>query len=97
MPEILLTPELLESEAAKLLGWKNELDAAFNKIQTLISGLINNWHGEAQQAFESSYESKKPTITQLTQDMEKFANFMKSYAEHMRDSERGSAQRAASL
>lgn len=97
MPEILLTPELLESEAAKLLQIKDRLDQAFQVIASLIGNLVNGWHGQAQQAFVSSFENKKPTYTQFAQDMERFAEFMRTYAAHMQDADAGSAQRAAAL
>lgn len=97
MPEILLTPEHLEEEAGKLERSKMDMDDAFNQIQTLVSGLLDNWHGEAQQAFQTSFEGKKPTFNQLAQDMANFASFMRTYSRHMQDSERGSAQRASAL
>ena len=59
MPEIVLTPEMLRSEAQKMTTQKNNLTDTVNKIKTLVDSLEGGWHGKAQQAFVNSFNEKK--------------------------------------
>lgn len=97
MADILVTPENLESEASNLMGHKSNLDSIFSEIKSLISGLISHWHGEAQQAFQDSFNQKEPVFTKFSQDMESFANFMKKYAADMRQAEQDGKSLASRL
>lgn len=85
--EILLTPENLESEASKLLGNKSSLDGVFANIASLISGLLEHWRGEAQNAFSNSFTQKRKDFDKFSQNMQEFADFMKKYANEMRELE----------
>ena len=96
--DILLTPENLMDEASKLLANKRALDEVFNsKIANLISGLVEHWHGEAQQAFENSFKQKRTVFDKFSQDMESFSNFMKKYAKDMQDTENNQKNLAGKL
>ena len=95
--DILLTPENLLSEASNLLQCKSELDNIFTQIANLIAGFINHWHGEAQQAFTESFNQKKTVFDKFSEDMAKFADFMKTYANSMQDTEKGNANKARAL
>lgn len=95
--DILLTPENLLSEASSLLGNKSNLDSVFNQIAQLIASLIEHWHGEAQQAFSDSFNQKRTVFDKFSQDMESFANFMKKYAEEMRQLEANQKAMAGKL
>ena len=95
--DILLTPENLQAEANNLRGNKSTLDGIFQQTVSLITGLLEHWHGEAQQSFTESFNQKKPVFDKFSEDMESFAKFMESYATSMQDAEKGSANRARSL
>lgn len=95
--EILLTPENLQTEAANLLNCKSSLDNVFNQIASLVAGLIDHWHGNAQTAFSNSFNSKRTIFDKFSQDMASFAEFMKSYAISMQDTETGNANKASQL
>lgn len=95
--EILLTPENLMSEASNLLNYKSALDDIFNQIANLIAGFVSHWHGETQTAFADSFNQKRAVFDKFSQDMASFADFMKTYAISMQDTEKGNANRARSL
>ena len=95
--DILLTPENLQSEASTLLSNKSTLDGIFQQIASLISSLVEHWHGETQQAFQDSFTQKRTVFDKFSEDMQKFAEFMKSYATSMQDTEKGNANKARSL
>ena len=95
--EILLTPENLMSEAANLLNCKSSLDDIFSQIANLIAGLVSHSRGEAMTAFTESFNQKRAVFDKFSQDMAEFANFMKTYATSMQDTEKGNANRARSL
>ena len=59
MADILLTPESLLNEYTNLLKNKAALDQVVNDIaKNIIGTLIEHWQGEAQQAFENSFNQK---------------------------------------
>lgn len=83
MPEILLTPEMLRSEAQKMTTQKNSLTETVNKIKTLVDSLEGGWHGKAQQAFVNSFNEKKAVYDKFAEDMGTFVAFMQGYAASM--------------
>ena len=95
--DILLTPENLLSEASKLMSNKAELDNIFNQIAQLIAGLIEHWHGEAQQAFTNSFNQKRAIFDDFSADMESFARFMEKYAKDMSELENNQKNMASKL
>ncbi|MBR0316836.1 MAG: WXG100 family type VII secretion target [Synergistaceae bacterium] len=95
--DILLTPENLLSEASNLLTHKASLDDIFNQIANLIAGLINHWHGEAQQAFSESFTQKRAVFDDFSLDMESFAKFMEKFANDMQELERNRKTLASKL
>ena len=96
--DILLTPENLMDEASKLSANRQALEQVFNsKIANLISGLVEHWHGEAQQAFTDSFNQKRKVFDKFSQDMESFVNFMKKYASDMQTTENNQKNLAGKL
>ncbi|MBQ3647085.1 MAG: WXG100 family type VII secretion target [Synergistaceae bacterium] len=87
MPEILLTPELLRSEAGKLGTERTNLDEAVNKIKSLVDSLESGWHGKAQQAFVNSFREKETVYRKFSEDMGAFQAFMQGYASSMEASD----------
>ena len=83
--DILLTPETLLDEYANLLKNKAALDQVVNDIlNNIIKTLVEHWQGEAQQAFENSFNQKKAAFDKFSEEMQTFANFIKEYADQMK-------------
>ena len=95
--EILLTPENLESEASSLLSSKSALDSMFSQIANLVAGMVSHWHGETQTAFSDSFTQKRAVFDKFSEDMQRFAEFMKKYANDMRQTEQGNKAIASKL
>ena len=94
---IRLTPENLRDGAQRLAQAKADNDDVINQIDGLINGLESDWHGEAQEAFMTSYANKKATFQQFSLDMEAFIRFLNEYAQTMEDQEKLQAGKAAGL
>ena len=90
MPEILLSPDTLRSEASKMDSQREQLTDIVMKIKTLVDGLEAGWHGSAQQAFVNSFNDKKPVYDKFAEDMLAFSTFMKQYADAMESTENNS-------
>ena len=97
MPKILLTPENLRDEAARLEQEAAKNDDVLNQLDTLINGLVAGWEGEAQQAFQNSYNTKRATFKKFGDEMKDFVAFMKKFADIMEDQERLQKGKADSL
>ena len=95
--DILLTPENLLSEASNLLNCKSQMDEIFGQIASLIAGLVDQWHGEAQQAFSDSFNQKKTVFEKFAEDMAAFAKFMQDYANKMKETEQNNKTMASKL
>ena len=87
MPEIQLTPQLLNSEAGKMDTHRENLTGIVNQIQTLVNELQSGWHGKAQQAFVNSFTEKKKVYDTFAEDMLTFSTFMKNYAAAMENAD----------
>lgn len=83
MPEILLTPEMLRSEAEKMNSQREQMTDVVNKIKALVDSLESGWHGQTQQFFVNSFNEKKTIYDKFAEDMLAFATFMKNYAAAM--------------
>ena len=94
---VLLTPEELEDEAVKLVDTAKRNDDVIATLNTLEQGLLADWEGDAQQAFLDSYRKKRETFKSFTEDMEKLANNIKTFAAHMRDEEQQKTAQAREL
>lgn len=93
MPEILLTPELLRSEAQKFTSYQNNLNDAVKQIESLVNKLPDGWRGKAQQAFINSFTEKKSTYDKFSVELGEFAKFMNEYASAMETTDDGSIAR----
>ncbi|MBQ6981741.1 MAG: WXG100 family type VII secretion target [Synergistaceae bacterium] len=97
MPVIKLTPELLEEGANRLTEANNSNENVINRLDGLISSLNADWEGEAYNAFKQSYDNKRKTFVELSQEMEKFVLFLKKFADVMRQEEKRQASAAINL
>ncbi len=59
---IRVTPENLREGADRLRYAKQDNDDLINQLDAIINGLVDGWHGQAQEAFMASYASKKPLL-----------------------------------
>ena len=90
MPEILLTPEMLRSEASKLTQQKAELDNAVEQIKSLVTKLDTQWHGKSQQVFVNSFNGKEAVYRRFSNDdMTAFIKFLNEYANEMENTDSG--------
>ena len=84
MPEILLTPELLNSEAEKMSQQKTLMQETVSKVQNSVNQLVSEWHGKTQEAFVNSINEKKAVFDKFAEnDMGPFVAFLKGYASSM--------------
>lgn len=91
MPEIFLTPDMLNDTAGKIEAQQQVLEGFLNKIQSVVDNLLSDWKGDAQTAFANSWEERKGTYREFTADMSKFSDFLRSYAGTMQNLDAGQA------
>ncbi|MDR1299304.1 MAG: WXG100 family type VII secretion target [Oscillospiraceae bacterium] len=87
MAKIRITPETLESQAAKLNGMKEQHEGLYNQIKQLVNDVATEWEGEANQAFTQSFNSNDAAFKKFSQDMESFRQRMIKAAQEMRAAE----------
>lgn len=83
MPEIMLTPEILNEKSSELSNIQSEQQNVIANIQRIVDELLSGWEGQAQQKFVSSYEEKKSTYQEFSVDMTAFVDFLRVYANTM--------------
>lgn len=94
---IKLTPENLRAGADSLKQTKADNDDVINRIDGLMSSLVADWHGEAQEAFSNSYQTKRATFQQFSLDMEELIRFLLKFAENMEEQEKLQKGKAEAL
>ena len=87
MALIQVTPDLLNSKANELRGYKDQHDDAMTKMRSLIMGLNDVWKGDAQDAFVAKYESMQSTFTNFSQMLEDYAKLMNTAANRMQETD----------
>lgn len=87
MARIKLTPEELAEKASSLRNTAQRNEDVINKLDGIISGLVADWEGDAQRAFEESYRTKRATFQSFTSDMSIFANFLVKFSSTMGNEE----------
>ncbi len=97
MPVIKLTPEVLEEKAAGLMDTARRNDDVIGRLDNLINALNADWEGDAYNAFSESYLAKRETFKSFTQDMSVFADFLKKFADIMRQEEKRQTDAARQL
>ena len=97
MPEIKLTPEILEESANKLQEANNLNKDVIDRLDNLVDALNADWEGDAYNAFRDSYNNKRQTFRDLSEDMRKFVIFLNKFADIMRQEEKRQADVARNL
>ena len=87
MALIQVTPDLLNSKANELRGYKDQHDDAMTKMRSLLMGLNDVWKGDAQDAFVAKYESMQSTFTNFSQMLEDYAKLMNTAANRMQETD----------
>lgn len=87
MALIQVTPDLLNSKANELRGYKDQHDDAMTKMRSLIMGLNDVWKGDAQDAFVAKYESMQSTFTNFSKMLEDYAKLMNTAANRMQETD----------
>lgn len=94
---IRLTPEGLNEAAGNLANGKADNESIINECSGLVTGLLGAWHGEAQDAFVTSFNQKKATFEEFTRDMDIFINFLKRTANDFETVEKQGVKEAINL
>ena len=88
---ILITPEMMRSQAAQICSLSGEHAEIMQRMTNLVLTLDEVWQGEAQKAFVAKYQGMKDTFTgfentllSFSQLMEQVANKMESVDQSMR-------------
>ena len=97
MPLIKLTPELLRDGANRLAKAKEDNQNAIANLNSIVDGLVSDWHGEAQDAFAASYARKKQTFESFSLDIPNLIEALTRFANTMEDQEKLQAGKAAGL
>jgi WXG100 family type VII secretion target len=87
MALIKVTPESLKSQAADLRKKNAEHEQVYGSMKQLVSTLVDQWQGEAQSAFLSSFTQKEVVFKQFAEEIEKFSAFMDRAADTMQAAE----------
>ena len=84
MPEIYLTPDMVNSTATQITNQKQQLEGFMKAIDQLVVNLQANWKGDAQKAFATSWAAKRGTYDNfIKQGLQPFADFLKKYVTTM--------------
>ena len=83
MANIKITPELLRQKSTELKGLKGEQEVVMGKITSLVNGLSEQWTGDAQQAFQSKYQSMEPQLRKFADVIENYTKLMDKAAMEM--------------
>jgi len=87
MAKIRITPETLESQAKELRGKKDQHTQIYESIKTHVGNLVNEWEGQAQQAFLDSFRQRDAQFRKFAEDIETFATLMDTAAREMRSTD----------
>ena len=88
MARIRLTPENLLDYAAQLEKVNGKNEDVINKLDSIINTLAGDfWEGDAQRAFKGSYDKKRSTFENVTLEMKEFVDFLKKFADIMKQEE----------
>ena len=83
MPKIKLTPEVLLKASGDIAQCEVDQQNIIATVQRLIDDVVEDWEGQAQKKFISTWESSKPAYEQFAPDMSKFSEFLNNYANTM--------------
>lgn len=85
MPEIYLTPSMLEDTAVKMDQQQEVLNNFLNNVDNVVNNLLSDWKGDAQTSFANAWAEKKDTYKNFTMDIANFSKFLRTYARSMGD------------
>ena len=97
MPRIKLTPELLEQCAIDLDKANTQNEEVVIKLDNIINNLELDWEGDAQRAFKDSYSRKRSTFQNVSHEMKIFVDFLKKFADIMKQEEERQRNKATGL
>ena len=97
MARIKLTPELLMDCAANLEKVNGKNEDVINRLDNIIATLEIDWEGDAQKAFKDSYNRKRATFANVTLEMKEFVDFLKKFADMMKQEEERQALKARDI
>ena len=87
MSIIKIQPEALRGKAKELRGLRGEHEAVMKRITSLMNGLGAEWSGEAQNAFQQSFQGMAPTFQKFVEILDGYANLMDDAAQKMTDAD----------
>jgi WXG100 family type VII secretion target len=83
MASIKITPDSLRDHANTLHKQNEAHRDAYGRVDALVHNLVNEWTGEAQAAFLSTFEGNKPAFEKFGTDIDAFEKLMRDAADRM--------------
>ncbi|MDR2180685.1 MAG: WXG100 family type VII secretion target [Synergistaceae bacterium] len=83
MADIKVTPESLRSQAHTLRKYRDEHQSAYNDMDMQVHSLVQEWTGQAQSAFITTFEGNRASFEKFALDVEGFAKMMDEVANRM--------------
>ncbi len=92
-----VTPEEIEASANKIETKKGEFTKAYGDIYTAVSDLRVEFKGEASDTFNQKIESYKKDFVAAEKALERYAQFLKEYANKIKGTETDNKAKANAL
>jgi WXG100 family type VII secretion target len=92
-----VTPEELESSAAKVEGKTSEFTKTYQSIYTAVGDLRVRYKGQASDTFNSRIEGYKNDFAAAEKALKNYIQFLREYATKMKSTENAIKSKAGSL
>ena len=91
MADISMNYGSVEGFERLISGKHNELSEMLDKMDSLVSGMENNWRGKAHQRFSSTFKSLEADLRRACDALEKYSKAVAAAKQGMKDTDSGSA------
>ena len=87
MAVIKVSPDMLQSRASEVRGFRSDHEQTIQRLTNLINGLNDVWTGDAQNAFVERYRSMEATFKNFSEMLEGYAKLMDTAANQLRETD----------
>ena len=94
---ILVSPDQLRSDAAKLKSYAEQDGAIIQQLTNLVLSLDDIWKGEAQTAFVTRFQSARQQFNSFNKTLASFAEMMETTAKNMENADLSLKQRISAI
>ena len=94
---ILVTPEQLESAAAKIEGLAADYQSQYNALYAKTDAMVSTWQGDDNVAFVNQINGFKDDLTKMYNLMNQYASFLRASAKAYRTTQEQVVAQAKSL